>query len=253
MINLVSLLTAALVSLQCCYVGAAIIDSKNNLNNNLQPNVAPTPRRRLGSFVKILSAPPESVSLIPGSPLELSCVVAGHPAPTIQWLKNGEPLPDYEESANEILNIHPSSIVQLVTKLVVTTAGNGDEYTCIASSGIKQKIATTIVYTTEGQAPLRALFRPSTPVIVYYYDTIFQNQGTTVVLPCRVSSYSQAQVYWMDNADKLIYGNSRMQVLPSGDLLISVLEWRDMGNFTCTAKNLYGKVAASTFVYPVKA
>ncbi|KAM3968577.1 insulin-related peptide binding protein [Aphomia sociella] len=249
MINLVSLLVVGL-SLRCCCTAAALIDSKHDLNNHLQPNVAPKSERRLGTFVKMMSAPPESVRLIPGTPLELNCVVTGHPAPTVQWLKNGEPLPEYEESANEIPNIHPSSIVQVVTKIIVTTASKGDEYTCVATSGLKQKIASTIVYTTEEMDPLSALFRPSAPVIVYYYDTIFQNQGTTVVLPCRVASYSHPHIFWLDGDNKPIFGNPRMQILPSGDLLITVLEWRDMGNYTCTAKNMYGIASATTFVYP---
>lgn len=40
--------------------------------------------------------------------------------------------------------------------------------------------------------------------------------------------------------------------MPSGDLLVKDLSWSDMGEFTCTAKNAFGKDVADTFVYPIK-
>ncbi|CAH0598618.1 unnamed protein product [Chrysodeixis includens] len=256
MMTSVSLLVALLVSLQCAFQTSAHVDNRKRLDNNIQANV-PSGKRRLGDNLRFRSTPPETVQLAPDTRLVLKCVVIGRPAPSMQWLKNGEPV-DYEIESNDILPAEPSSIVEMVSKIVVSSAVSGDIYTCVATSGIKQKSASTTVYTIEGSdeenlVTLQKLFRmPVKPVITSYYSNIFQNIGTDVVLPCRLDSNSETQLYWHDNNDKLVFGNSRMRVLPSGDLLITNLRWSDMGNYTCVAKNAYGSDVIETFIYPLK-
>ncbi|RVE49950.1 hypothetical protein evm_005418 [Chilo suppressalis] len=262
MINLVSLLVAAaLVSLQCGFEAHAQIDVSNDLDNNLQPNVVPAPKKRtLRPFVNISDPPPESARLAPGTRVELTCEVMGYPAPSAHWLKNGEPISDYDE-VNEIINIHGTGTVslgRLTSKAVVTAAANGDVYTCVGTSGLKQHMASTTIYTIEDDDEtnlftLQALFRkPSKPIITQYYNELFQDIGSSVVLPCRHYSSTATQVFWIDNDDKPVFGNPRMKVLPSGDLLITNLRWEDMGNYTCSVKNAYGKDTVDTFVYPTK-
>ncbi|XP_028176289.1 neural/ectodermal development factor IMP-L2-like isoform X2 [Ostrinia furnacalis] len=257
MINLVSLLVAAaLVSLQCGFEAHAQIEGKNDLDNNLQPNAPPPKRRILRPFVNISDPPPKSVRVAPGTRTELVCEVIGKPAPHAQWLKNGQPLGDYDE-VNEIFSIHPSSLARMTTKVVVSSAANGDEYTCVATAGLKQQMATSTVYTVDDDEAniftLEALFRkPTKPVITEYYNEIFQDIGSSAVLPCRYYSGSKAQVYWLDSRDELIYGNSRIRVLPTGDLLVTNIRWEDMGNYTCTVKNKHGKDTVATFLYPAK-
>ncbi|KAL0810282.1 hypothetical protein ABMA28_010442 [Loxostege sticticalis] len=258
MINLVSLLVAAaLVSLQCGFEAYAQIEGKNDLDNNLQPNVVPVKRRTLRPFVNISDPPPKSVRIAPGTRAELVCEVIGKPAPNAQWLKNGQPLSDYDE-VNEIISIHPSSLARLTSKVVVTAAANGDEYTCVGTAGLKQQMATTTVFTVEDEDEpnlftLEALFRkPTKPVITEYYNEIFQDIGSSAVLPCRYHSVGKAQVFWLDSRDELVYGNSRIRVLPTGDLLLTNIRWEDMGNYTCTVKNKYGKDSVATFLYPAK-
>lgn len=259
MINLVTLLVAAaLALLQCGLVAHAQLAGKNDLDNNLQPNVAPIPKRRtLRPFVNISDPPPQSARLAPGTRLEISCEAIGYPAPTAHWLKNGQPLADYDE-VNEIITSHQSSLARLTSKVVVMSALNGDVYSCVATSGLKQQIASTTIYTAdeddEGNLfTLQSLFRkPTKPVITQYYNELFQDIGTNVVLPCRHYSPTATQVFWVDSDDKPVFGNPRLTVLPSGDLLITNLRWDDMGNYSCNVKNAYGKESVDTFLYPAK-
>ncbi|XP_021192721.3 neural/ectodermal development factor IMP-L2 isoform X1 [Helicoverpa armigera] len=258
MMTSLSLLAAVLVSLLCTFTNAHVADSRKALDNNIQPNAVTPRRRHLRDMVRIRNAPPETVQFEPGTRLVLECEVLGKPAPTVQWLKNGEPVVDYEVESNDILPADPSSFAQMVSKLVVTSTSNGDIYTCVATSALNQKTASTTVFTVEESEEenlltLQKLFRmPSKPVITSYYTNIFQNIGSDVVLPCRVDSTSKSQVFWQDNNDELVFGNSRMRVLPSGDLVITPLLWSDMGNFTCIAKNMYGKDTMTTFMYPLR-
>ncbi|CAH0697882.1 unnamed protein product [Spodoptera exigua] len=258
MMNSLSLLAAVFVSLLCTFASAHVADSRKGLDNNIQPNAATPKRKHLKDMVRIRNAPPETVQLEPGARLVLQCDVFGKPAPSVQWLKNGEPILDYEVESNDILPAHPSSLALLTSKLVVSSSANGDVYTCVATSALNQKTASTTVFTVDGNdeenlLTLEKLFRmPTKPVITTFYTNVFQDIGSELILPCRVESNSQSQIFWQDQNNELIFGNSRMRVLPSGDLVISPLLWSDMGNYSCIAKNVYGKDTVDTFVYPLK-
>ncbi|CAG4960913.1 unnamed protein product [Parnassius apollo] len=259
MINLVSLLVAAaLVAAQFSFEANAQIDNtKVDMDNSLQGNLLPTQRRRLRKYVRVSIPPPERARFVSGKRLELECEAMGSPAPSVHWLLNDEPIIDYEEEANEIPSSHPSNLARLTSKLIITSARDGDVFTCVATAGIKEDSASTTIYSEESETPqlvtLEKLFSiPSKPVITTFYNDVLQEIGTTLILPCHVYSRTEHQVFWQDNQSELVYSNSRIRVLPSGDLLITGLRWADMGEWTCTAKNMYGKDSASTFLYPTK-
>nr|AAF61949.1 insulin-related peptide binding protein [Spodoptera frugiperda] len=261
MMNSLSLLAAVFVSLLCTFASAHVADSRKGLDNNIQPNAATPKKKHFRDMVRIRNAPPETVQLEPGPRLVLQCDVFGKPAPSVQWLKNGEPVMDYELESNDILPAHPSSLALLTSKLVVRSSANGDVYTCVATSALNQKTASTTVFTVDGNDEenlliLEKLFRmPTKPVITTFYTNILQDIGSEVILPCRVDSNSESQVVWYKNNEQELiplFDNSRMRVLPSGDLVISPLLWSDMGNYSCVAKNAYGKDTVDTFVYPLK-
>ncbi|XP_013194803.1 neural/ectodermal development factor IMP-L2 [Amyelois transitella] len=255
MISLVSLLAATLVSLQCCHSASTLIDSKNLLENTLQPNALPPKRKSLKPFVSIVGAPPERARLPRGAHAELACAAVGHPAPRLRWLRNGEPVDDYEESANEIVSAHPSSIAEVRSALVLRAAAAGDVFSCVARAGARERVASTTVLVEEAGDELSALQallqRATAPIPTYSYAEAFQNMGTSLVLPCRAFSYSGTRVRWAVNGVEVTQ-SPNMRVLPSGDLLISSLDFSDMGNYSCTVENLYGETTVSTFVYPLK-
>ncbi|CAF4953370.1 unnamed protein product [Pieris macdunnoughi] len=252
MFNLVSLLvTAALVSLQCSRQAYALLERPKLIHhNNLESNEIPTPRRReLHKYVKIDQGLPEIITN-PELPLVLQCVIWGKPAPVVTWLKNGLAITDFEEDSNEIFSSHPTSVAGLMSKLVVPAPANGDVYTCVGTAGSKQKTNSTTIYTDEDSEELEL---PTAPLITAYYNSILQVMGSSITLPCRHYSPTKAQVYWLDRDEELIFDNSRMRVLPSGDLHIKDLSFEtDMGQYTCTVKNSYGTDTASTFLYVLR-
>ncbi|XP_045457252.1 neural/ectodermal development factor IMP-L2-like [Melitaea cinxia] len=221
------------------------------MENNLLPNDIPPPRRRLSKYLKIDPKLPETVRHVPGTTLVLECVVSSHPAPVVGWMKNGIPISDFEEDVNEIFSAPSFSIAKMVSKMVVQAPSNGDVYTCVASSGLMETSTSTTIIVEGQQTDLLPSMIATKPIITAFYKGIFQLQGTTLMLPCRVFSATKSQVYWIHN-DKIVYGNGRFRVMPSGDLLVKDLSWSDMGEFTCTAKNAFGKDVADTFVYPIK-
>ncbi|XP_045507891.1 neural/ectodermal development factor IMP-L2-like [Colias croceus] len=253
MLNLVSLLVAAaLVSLHCSYeADAAIEHPKIIVSNNLEPNSLPAPRRRLlREYLTISEPPPATVKQVSGTPLVLPCVAYGKPAPSISWLKNGVPVSDFEEDSNEVFAVHPSSIARIMSKLVVPSATNGDVFTCVANSGVIEKTASSTVYTEEVQDDVLSL--PAEPVITASYGDVLQVMGSSVTLPCRTYSATDSKLYWIDNNGNPVYDNQRFKTLPSGDLRITGLVFEDMGDYTCTVKNLYGEDSSTTFLYPFR-
>ncbi|XP_037970299.2 neural/ectodermal development factor IMP-L2 [Plutella xylostella] len=263
MISLMSLLVAAtLVSLQHSFTNAQIDNSKMDIDNSLQANVLtpPTRRSRFHKFLSISEPPPATATWSPDTPVELSCGFMGKPAPIVSWLKNGEPITEYEEETNDLIAEEPSSIASGTSTLIISssTGHAEDVYTCVVTSGTTQKTASTTVYSTPANEAdellsLQKLFNvPTRPRIVMSYVDMFQVLGSNVVLPCQVYTFEKSQIYWQDNQEHLVYGNSRVRVLPSGSLLINNLRWSDMGMYTCTVKNMLGKDSASTFVYPMK-
>ncbi|XP_045781094.1 neural/ectodermal development factor IMP-L2-like [Maniola jurtina] len=260
MINLIPLLAAAaLVSLQCLSAYARIDDAKLELDNRLLPNeipaAIPSPKRRtVGKYVKISGPPPETARFVPGTTLVLECEIMGNPAPFAGWLKNGVPVSDFEEDTNEIFSINPLSPARLTSKFVIRTASNGDVFTCVASSGLRENSASTTVYVEgSGSDSILNEIMPSKPIITAFYNDLFQLVGTSATLPCRAFSPTKTQVLWMDNNENVVYGSNRLRVLPSGDLHISGISWDDMGSWTCSVKNAYGRDVMETFLYPLVA
>ncbi|GBP85375.1 hypothetical protein EVAR_90668_1 [Eumeta japonica] len=227
--------------------------------NLISSVVEAVPRRRiLRKFVRI-SDPPPATAKFDGR-LELTCEAMGKPAPSIRWLKNDEPIVEYDMESNEIYTPDPTSLARVTSVLLLDDMADGTEdvYTCVAQSGLKTASASTTVFSSGGDesedilALQKLLSRPK-PRITAYYNDIFQEMGTTLLLPCEIHSYPKAQVFWSDTRNNLIFGNDRFKVLPSGALLISDMRWTDMGNFSCTAINKFGEETINTFVYPVKA
>lgn len=68
------------------------------------------------------------------------------------------------------------------------------------------------IYFAANQPFLTSKMFSTKPVITGFYLDIFQNMGTSLTLPCRVYSPLKSQLYWIDNNDNIVYGNSRMRV-----------------------------------------
>lgn len=56
---------------------------------------------------------------------------------------------------------------------------------------------------------------------------------------------------WYDRYGQRIVTGRRHQILPTGDLKIRQLRWKDdMGAYTCRAENRFGSDTSLTFLYP---
>lgn len=77
--------------------------------------------------------------------------------------------------------------------------------------------------------------------------------NSDIILPCKTVGTPKPDIFWIDNNKNKIISNedSRVMVMPDGELRIKNLDWLDMGDYTCVASNDFSKDSITTFVYPL--
>lgn len=222
-----------------------------DLDNHIQSNVHTQQSKR---FLTLTRRPMARSVHTPGTTLELSCEAIAAPAPSIHWFKNDAPVYKYDKESNEMIDTNPSSLARVSSTLLVSRSESPAEYTCLAVSGIKTARASTIVYSKDGSTDIteRSKLVPLAPRILVSYKVYVDTMGSNIVLPCRVKGHPRPMVMWMNNNGTVIKNNNRMKVLRSGELVITSLQWADMGEFYCKATNVFGSTEIKTFVYPAR-
>uniref|UniRef100_A0A182PSW2 Ig-like domain-containing protein n=1 Tax=Anopheles epiroticus TaxID=199890 RepID=A0A182PSW2_9DIPT len=225
------------------------------------------------TFVKITSAPPARVAQIRGTTVELECEIMGSPTPTVQWVHGSGQTADWEDiSVNVITEDTPTSVARVVTRLVIDRASRASQstFTCIGRTAGQEVSSSTIVYHVDSVAHLgnfsdMPLLRPAAAVdsmfknlkgarITLHYKTLFENMGSTVVLPCKAVGRPLPEITWLNEEGNVVGSlqDPRFRTLPTGELIITGLRWADMGSYTCVAKNVLSKDETETFVYPIR-
>ncbi|KAM3968990.1 neural/ectodermal development factor IMP-L2-like [Aphomia sociella] len=230
------------------------------IDNSIESNVV---HPKLSSAMKLLVIVRRPEALTPhqpGTTVELACEAYGAPAPSIQWYKNDAPVYEYNMESNELIDTNPTSLARVLSTLLVTRTKDRDEYTCLVKSGMKVARASTTVYRTHGSSELteRSKLVPLEPQILVSYMAYIDVIGSNIMLPCRVRGHPRPLITWTWKNNNGTSGTvtkrtPRMKVLRSGELVISPLQWSDMGQFTCRATNVFGSKFTNTFVYPAKA
>ncbi|XP_040156857.1 neural/ectodermal development factor IMP-L2 [Anopheles arabiensis] len=225
------------------------------------------------TFVKITAAPPARVAQIRGTTVELECEIMGSPTPTVQWVHGSGQTADWEDiSVNVISEDTPTSVARVVTRLVIDRASRASQttFTCIGRAAGQEVSSSTVVYHVDSVAHLGnysdvPLLRPVAAVdtmfknlkgarITLHYKTLFENMGSTVVLPCKAVGRPLPEITWLNEEGNVVGSlqDARFRTLPTGELIITGLRWADMGSYTCVAKNVLAKDESETFVYPIR-
>lgn len=110
----------------------------------------------------------------------------------------------------------PSGIATVVAKLIVRpnhipSSATKRTYTCVGRSGGKiAKASTTVHFNRHPGAHLDSndmikVLTGSDKVQIYeYYDSLFDNIGSTVFLPCKATN--KAEIYWINSKEQIIKG-----------------------------------------------
>uniref|UniRef100_A0A673XVK6 Immunoglobulin superfamily member 9B n=1 Tax=Salmo trutta TaxID=8032 RepID=A0A673XVK6_SALTR len=191
-----------------------------------------------GSWVHLtVNAPPNFTDTPPlyveakeGGSITLSCVASGNPKPSINWLREGEPV-----SAGSL------------TVLLVSREDRG-AYTCRAYS-----IQGEVVHTTR-------LLVQGPPFIVSPPQNLTLNISQAAKLDCLAEAYPGNLTYtWFWEDDNVFFKNGlrdRVSILVDGSLIIGSVKPEDAGRFTCSPSNSLGRPPSAsaqlTVQYPAR-
>lgn len=115
-----------------------------------------------------------------------------------------------------IMERSPSGIATVVAKLIIkphhVQSGTKRTYTCVGKSGGKiVKASTTVHFNHQasehalGATDMFKTLTGSEKVKIYeYYDSLFDNIGSSVFLPCKATP--KAEIYWINDQGKVISG-----------------------------------------------
>lgn len=123
---------------------------------------------------------------------------------------------DFE--TNTIMEKSPTGFGEVVAKLIVhphhiPASGTKRTYTCVAKSGGRIVKASTTVHFNQrpNEQPhlnsndmIKALTGSDKVQIYEYIDSLFEEIGSNVYLPCKATN--SAEVFWLDNKGKQITG-----------------------------------------------
>lgn len=224
-----------------------LLDIENQIQTNAGVKVHTSKR-----FLTIVRRPSGHTAHRPGTTLEITCEAIAAPAPSIHWFKNDAPVYKHDKESNEIIDTNPTSLARMSSTLLISRTEEPAEYTCLVVAGPNKARASTIVYSTDGSTEIteRSKLVPLAPKILVSYKIILDTIGSNIVLPCRVKGHPRPKVVWSNKDGEIKKNNKRMKVLRSGELVITSLQWEDLGEYYCRASNVFGNAEVSTYVYP---
>jgi len=177
----------------------------------------------------------------------LTCSATGSPAPTIAWYKDDLFVPHMDYNLDEKSASLGETVAQL--RLPCLTEEEAGLYECRARAGKQEVSAVTEVNIVEYEENLCR--EEGQPEITMWRPTMMVEDGSVVVLPCRVKDPHDQQISWTNGRGDEVSNDVRFVVADNGDLVISSVTWNDMGQYTCTAKNMKGTASVNTFLYPL--
>ncbi|XP_033937393.1 hemicentin-1 [Pseudochaenichthys georgianus] len=168
---------------------------------------------------------PREMGVLLNESIQLVCQARGTPAPTIQWLKDGEVITN---AGNQGLRISPDGSTLTLTEANTPDSG---KYTCVATNtaGEEDRIFNLNVYVP--------------PVIDGNSETV--EQLTTVLdssvnIECVAAGSPPPQLNWLRNGLPLPV-SSHIRLLSAGQVLrITRTQVSDSGTYTCVASNRAG-------------
>jgi len=197
--------------------------------------------------VRLKKVPPARVDGRKSGEILLTCSATGSPAPSIAWYKDDLFVPHLDYNLEE----RSPSLGETVAHLRLPCLSESDAglYECRARAGKQEVSVVTEINVAEYEDNLCR--EEGQPEISMWRPTMMVEEGEVVVMPCRVKQPHDQEITWTNGRGDDLGNDVRFVVSDNGDLQISGVTWGDMGQYTCTAKNMKGATSVNTFLYPL--
>ncbi|EDW06438.2 uncharacterized protein Dmoj_GI21512 [Drosophila mojavensis] len=166
-----------------------------------------------------------------GGQVMLPCDVVGDPTPQVQWFRNAERIDAQLLSGGYSVKADNTLIIK---KLTLEDEGM---FQCLATNEAGEKSAYTW---------LRV--KTSAPIMEQPPQNVTALDGKDATISCRAAGAPNPNITWIYNETQLVELSSRVQILESGDLLISSIRAADAGLYICVRANEAGSVKGEAYL-----
>uniref|UniRef100_A0A3Q3K3Y4 Hemicentin 1 n=1 Tax=Monopterus albus TaxID=43700 RepID=A0A3Q3K3Y4_MONAL len=215
----------------------------------------------------VIHSHPSILDVILNNPVTLPCRATGSPRPTITWQKEGINIPTTGNSSLlssgslQIAFIQPSDTGRYTCTAANAAGTVSLELTLTVQSKFQPNQITehhTLVVVT-----LQLLLLITTQLYCYFIPPSIRGgeQEVTVVenrqalLVCVADGVPQPSLSWKKDGNPLSESSGEYTILPSGELVIDIVQPGDAGSYTCVATNAVGQdsrtVTLSVHTHPV--
>ncbi|XP_062701372.1 protein sidekick isoform X5 [Aedes albopictus] len=164
-----------------------------------------------------------------GSKTVLPCDVIGEPVPYVTWFRNAEGL-DLSTDRYTVQDDHSLVIKKLSME-------DSAMFQCLASNEAGEKSSYTWLKV-----------KTSVPIMEMPPTNLTVLDGKDATMHCRAIGAPTPNITWVFNESQGIELSGRIQILDSGDLLISNVRESDAGLYTCIRANEAGIVTEEAYL-----
>ncbi|KRY53788.1 Muscle M-line assembly protein unc-89 [Trichinella britovi] len=187
------------------------------------------------SFIKEI----ESVSTDEGKSIELECIVAGRPLPTVKWYKDGE------EITAEDNFITLEALSSGLHRLHISNASSlhDGEYRCIASNSSGAVWSNAVVEVRAAEAKPVASLGMVAPEFIEVLRLCEASEHEVGTLQCKVTGFPAPEVRWFKDGVEITESEKYKMFKKADDvyvLQISDAIKEDEGEYRCEASNEKG-------------
>ncbi|XP_017048174.1 protein sidekick isoform X3 [Drosophila ficusphila] len=215
-----------------------------------------------------------------GGQVQLTCDVVGEPTPQVKWFRNAESVDAHIESGRYTLNTDNTLVIKklilddaaMFQCLAINEAGENSASTWLrvktktAKIRVKRLAQPRILRVRASHAGLgsekgsgsgsgsgssgrRKEFRfASAPIMELPPQNVTALDGKDATISCRAVGSPNPNITWIYNETQLVDISSRVQILESGDLLISNIRSVDAGLYICIRANEAGSVKGEAYL-----
>ncbi|XP_032581355.1 protein sidekick isoform X1 [Drosophila sechellia] len=211
-----------------------------------------------------------------GGQVQLTCDVVGEPTPQVKWFRNAESVDAHIESGRYTLNTDNTLVIKklilddaaMFQCLAINEAGENSASTWLrvktktAKNRVKRLAQPRILRVRASHAGLgsekgsesgssdrRKEFRfASAPIMELPPQNVTALDGKDATISCRAVGSPNPNITWIYNETQLVDISSRVQILESGDLLISNIRSVDAGLYICVRANEAGSVKGEAYL-----